>query len=86
MTNAVIMKMVIKSKTKEKKRKIPIAVPVMLCPECYKPMEILGRVDVEKAGGSFSKNGLGQFPILDFVALIAGWNGAHPSEGRGDVL
>lgn len=26
--------------------KTPIALPVMVCPECYKPMEIVGKVDV----------------------------------------
>lgn len=32
--------------TKERP-KTPIALPVLVCPECYKPMEIVGKVDVD---------------------------------------
>ena len=37
--------------------RIPIAVPVILCPQCYRPMEILGKVDVEvEEKGLFKKS------------------------------
>lgn len=37
--------------------RIPIAVPVILCPQCYRPMDIVGKVDVEvEERGLFKKS------------------------------
>ncbi len=34
------------TKIPRERPKTPIALPVIVCPECYKPMEIVGKVDV----------------------------------------
>jgi len=35
------------TKIPRERPKTPIALPVIVCPDCYKPMEIVGKVDVD---------------------------------------
>jgi len=44
--------------------RVPIAVPIILCPECYKPMEIVGKVDVEVEEKGFFKKGVKSIPHI----------------------
>jgi len=46
--------------------RIPIAVPVILCPQCYKPMEIVGKVDVEVAEKGFLRKGTKSVPHIHY--------------------
>jgi len=46
--------------------RIPIAVPVILCPQCYKPMEIVGKVDVDVEEKGFLRKGTRSVPHIHY--------------------
>jgi len=52
--------------------RIPIAVPIILCPQCYKPMEIVGKVDVEVEEKGFFKKGTRSIPHIEYRCPTCG--------------
>lgn len=46
--------------------RIPIAVPVILCPQCYKPMEIMGKVDVDVEEKGLFRKGTRSVPHIHY--------------------
>lgn len=54
------------TKIPKERPKTPIALPVVLCPECYKPMEIVGKVDVEKEERILFKKRTRAVPHIEF--------------------
>ena len=63
--------------------KTPIALPVVLCPECYKPMEIVGKVDVEKEERIFFKKRTRAVPHIEFRCLSCEMEWRESLERRG---
>lgn len=52
--------------------RIPIAVPIILCPQCYKPMEILGKVDVEVEEKGLFKKTTRSIPHIEYRCPTCG--------------
>jgi hypothetical protein len=52
--------------------RIPIAVPVIICPQCYKPMEIVGKVDVEVEEKGFFRRGTKSVPHIEYRCPTCG--------------
>ncbi len=67
----------------KKKPKVPIAVPVILCPECYKPMEIVGKVDVDKDERILFKKRTRSVPHIEFRCSSCGMEWKESLERRG---
>jgi len=65
--------------------RIPIAVPVILCPQCYKPMEIGGKVDVEVGEKGFLKKGTRSVPHVQYRCSTCGveWKESLARRGGG---
>jgi len=71
--------------TPEELPRIPIAVPIILCPQCYKPMEILGKVDVEVEEKGFFKKGTRSIPHIEYRCPTCGteWKESLARRGAG---
>jgi len=65
--------------------RVPIAVPVILCPQCYKPMEIVGKVDVDVEEKSFFKKGTRSVPHIQYRCPTCGveWKESLARRGGG---
>ena len=65
--------------------KVPIAVPVILCPQCYKPMEIAGKVDVDVEEKGFFKKGTRSVPHIQYRCPTCGveWKESLARRGGG---
>jgi len=63
--------------------KIPIAVPVILCPDCYKPMEVVGKVDVKKEERILFKKQTRSVPHIEYRCPACGMEWKESLERRG---
>jgi len=65
--------------------RIPIAVPVILCPQCYKPMEIVGKVDVDVKEKGLVKKGTRSVPHIQYRCPTCGveWKESLARRGGG---
>ncbi|KUO40429.1 MAG: hypothetical protein AVW06_00155 [Hadesarchaea archaeon DG-33-1] len=65
--------------------RVPIAVPIILCPQCYKPMEITGKVDVEVAEKGFFRKGTKSVPHVEYHCPTCGveWKESLARRGAG---
>jgi hypothetical protein len=65
--------------------RVPIAVPIILCPQCYKPMEITGKVDVEVEEKGFFKKGTKSIPHIEYRCSACGieWRESLARKGAG---
>jgi len=72
-----------KEEIPKKKPKIPIGLPVVVCPECYKPMELLGKVDVDKEERVLFKKRTRKVPHIEFRCPSCGMEWRESLERRG---
>lgn len=65
--------------------RVPIAVPIILCPQCYKPMEIVGKVDVEVEEKGFFRKGTKSVPHIEYRCPTCGveWKESLARRGAG---
>ena len=65
--------------------RIPIAVPVIICPQCYKPMEIVGKVDENVEEKSFFRKGTRSVPHIQYRCPTCGveWKESLARRGGG---
>jgi len=72
-----------KEEIPKKKPKVPIGLPVVVCPECYKPMELLGKVDVDKEERTLFKKRTRKVPHIEFRCPSCGMEWRESLERRG---
>ncbi len=72
-----------KEENPKSKPKVPIGLPVVVCPDCYKPMDLLGKVDVDKEERTFFKKRTRTVPHIEFRCPSCGMEWKESLERRG---
>ena len=71
-----------KQEIPKKKPKIPIGLPVIVCRDCYKPMEIVGKVDIDKEERTLFKKRTRTVPHIEFRCPSCGMEWRESIERR----